>query len=50
MYQLQIDNDFYKGVVPATDFLKDSGIGMTDRGFIPVDKVMWKKNQTEWGR
>ena len=34
------DNDFYKGVVPATDFLKDSGIGMTDRGFIPVDKVM----------
>ncbi|KAK3084850.1 hypothetical protein FSP39_020165 [Pinctada imbricata] len=28
------------GVVPATDFLKGSGINMTDRGFIPVDKEM----------
>ena len=28
------------GVVPATDFLKDSGINMTNRGFIPVTKHM----------
>lgn len=28
------------GVVPATDFLKDSDITMTNRGFIPVDKNM----------
>ncbi|KAJ8312314.1 hypothetical protein KUTeg_009687 [Tegillarca granosa] len=28
------------GVVPATDFLKDSGIQMSDRGFISVDKLM----------
>ncbi|XP_053375535.1 apoptosis-inducing factor 3-like isoform X2 [Mercenaria mercenaria] len=28
------------GVVPATGFLKDSGIKMTDRGFIPVNELM----------
>ncbi|XP_052214021.1 apoptosis-inducing factor 3-like isoform X3 [Dreissena polymorpha] len=28
------------GVVPATSFLKDSGIKMTDRGFVPVDETM----------
>ncbi|XP_048247566.1 apoptosis-inducing factor 3-like isoform X1 [Haliotis rufescens] len=28
------------GVVPATDFLKDSGITMTTRGFITVDKSL----------
>ncbi|KAK3582946.1 hypothetical protein CHS0354_019953 [Potamilus streckersoni] len=28
------------GVVPATEFLKDSGIKMTDRGFIPVNQFM----------
>ncbi|XP_052800272.1 apoptosis-inducing factor 3-like isoform X2 [Mya arenaria] len=28
------------GVVPATSFLKDSGIEMTDRGFIPVNENM----------
>lgn len=29
----------FSGVVPATDFLKDSSIKMTDRGFVTVDKV-----------
>jgi hypothetical protein len=29
----------FKGVVPATEFIKDSGIEMSDRGFISVDKV-----------
>lgn len=29
----------FTGVVPATSFLKDSGINMTDRGFIPVNEV-----------
>ncbi|XP_025093063.1 apoptosis-inducing factor 3-like isoform X2 [Pomacea canaliculata] len=33
------------GVVPATDFLKDSSIKMTDRGFVTVDKYM-KTNQS----
>ncbi|KAL5017385.1 hypothetical protein ScPMuIL_006974 [Solemya velum] len=28
------------GVVPATEFVKDSGIEMTGKGFIPVDKCM----------
>lgn len=28
------------GVVPATSFLKDSGISMTDRGFVPVNENM----------
>lgn len=28
------------GVVPATDFIKGSGVEMTDRGFIPVNKMM----------
>ncbi|XP_060554576.1 apoptosis-inducing factor 3-like isoform X1 [Ruditapes philippinarum] len=28
------------GVVPATAFLKDSGIKMTDRGFVPVNENM----------
>ncbi|XP_070204944.1 apoptosis-inducing factor 3-like isoform X2 [Littorina saxatilis] len=28
------------GVVPATDFLKESGIQMTQRGFVTVDKHM----------
>ncbi|BFZ18859.1 hypothetical protein BsWGS_21898 [Bradybaena similaris] len=28
------------GVVPATDFLKDSGLNLTSRGFISVDKHM----------
>ena len=30
---------FIVGVAPATDFLKGSGINMTDRGFIPVNEV-----------
>ena len=32
----------FLGVVPATDFLKDSGINLTSRGFITVDKVRKK--------
>eukprot|EP00105_Crassostrea_gigas_P007010 XP_011421115.1 PREDICTED: apoptosis-inducing factor 3 isoform X2 [Crassostrea gigas] len=28
------------GVVPATDFIKGSGVEMTDRGFLPVNKMM----------
>uniref|UniRef100_A0A0B7BB79 FAD/NAD(P)-binding domain-containing protein n=1 Tax=Arion vulgaris TaxID=1028688 RepID=A0A0B7BB79_9EUPU len=28
------------GVVPATDFLKDSGLSLTSRGFVTVDKHM----------
>lgn len=31
------------GVVPATDFIKGSGVEMTDRGFIPVNKVSSQK-------
>ena len=31
--------DSFTGVVPATNFLKDSGIKMTDRGFLPVNDV-----------
>ena len=27
------------GVTPATDFLKDSGLSITERGFVTVDKV-----------
>lgn len=27
------------GVVPATDFLKESGVQLTQRGFVTVDKV-----------
>lgn len=27
------------GVVPATDFLKGSGIELNERGFVKVDKV-----------
>ncbi|XP_062568726.1 apoptosis-inducing factor 3-like isoform X2 [Saccostrea cucullata] len=34
------------GVVPATDFIKDSGIDMTNRGFIPVNKMM-QTNQSD---
>ncbi|XP_078337500.1 apoptosis-inducing factor 3-like isoform X4 [Crassostrea virginica] len=34
------------GVVPATDFIKGSGIEMTDRGFVPVNKMM-QTNQTD---
>ncbi len=29
----------YTGVVPATEFLKDSGVPMTPRGEVIVDKV-----------
>ena len=29
----------FVGVFPATNFLKDSGIEINERGFIPVDKV-----------
>jgi len=28
------------GVVPATDFLKNSGIHLNERGFVPVDATM----------
>ena len=35
------------GVAPATDFLKGSGINMTDRGFIPVNEVHQVANETE---
>ena len=31
------------GVVPATTFLKDSGVPMTSRGEVVVDKVCKKK-------
>lgn len=31
------------GVVPATDFIKGSGVEMTDRGFLPVNKVSPQK-------
>ena len=27
------------GVTPATEFLKGSGLSMTDRGFVSVNKV-----------
>ena len=27
------------GVVPATEFLKESGVQLTQRGFVTVDKV-----------
>ena len=30
---------FYTGVVPATNFLKDSGLPMSGRGEVLVDKV-----------
>lgn len=30
---------FFQGVVPATGFLKGSGINITDRGFVTVNKV-----------
>lgn len=33
------------GVVPATAYLKDSGLAITDRGFISVDKVSRSTNQ-----
>lgn len=29
----------FQGVVPATGFLKGSGIDITDRGFVTVNKV-----------
>ena len=29
----------FVGVFPTTNFLKDSGIEINERGFIPVDKV-----------
>ena len=38
---------FIVGVAPATDFLKGSGINMTDRGFIPVNEVHQVANETK---
>ena len=38
-YMLMLQIVTNSGVMPATDFLKGSGIGMTDRGFITVDQV-----------
>lgn len=35
------------GVVPSTDFLKDSEINLDSRGFVPVDKVMLSNDSKE---